>query len=184
MNELMKKQGKRLKGVRQIMGLSQAKFCNWLAEHNKLGNFQEIYSIKTIQAWEQGVRKVPDNIKKVLSDNVTIDGQLVQYAYLNGDTDFITQSTGTIIQHSAETLKSFNSSNVEQPGWKQATVSDIEKMADVPLNRFGQVFLNDILPIYNYTTNDFFDIVRFNSCMYKKIGLLIEEYLREERHGR
>lgn len=184
MDELKKKQGKRLKEIRKLLGLSQAKFCDWLSEHNRFGHFQEVYSVKTIQAWEQGIRKVPDHIKKLLADNVTFNDKPVQYAYLNGDTDLITQSTEAIVKHAFEMMDSFNSPSAEGTSWKRATDSDIQELANAPLNRFAVEFLNNILPIYDHTKNDFFDIIRFNRFMYEEIGKLIEYYIQQELQGK
>ncbi len=181
MEDKKKLQGKRLQEVRKILGKTQESFCEWLTDHGINGNYDEPYKQKTVAAWESGRRNVPDEIKKVLSDNVTVDGFPVQFAYLNGDTDFITQSVGAIVKHSMETLHSFSKSPSE---WKQATASDIQEIANSPLNKFGLVFLNDMLPIYNHSKNDFFDIMRFNKHMYDEIGRLIEEYLQEEQQGR
>lgn len=181
MEDKKKLQGKRLQEVRKILGKTQVSFCDWLTEHGVTGNYDEPYKQKTIAAWESGRRNVPDEIKKVLSDNVTVDGYPVQFAYLNGDTDFITQSTGAIVKHAFEVTDSIlkNTSN-----WKQATAADIKEMTDAPLNRFGITFLNDMLPIYNHSKNDFFDIMRFNRYMYEEIGRLIEEYLQNEQQGK
>ena len=179
MDDLRKVQGRRLKEVRKILGKTQESFTQWLTDHGLTGNYNEPYKAKTVAAWESGRRAIPDDIKMVLSQNVTVDGYPVQYAYLNGDTDFITQSMGAIVKRTFEIL------NPPQPvEWKMATAEDIHDLANDPRNRFALILLNDLLPIFNHEKNDFWDIMRFNNVMYDEIGKLIEQYLQEERQGK
>ena len=176
MNEIKKIQGSRLKEVRNILGLSRPKFSAWLAEHNKLGNFHEEYSSKTIEAWEQGLRKVPDDIKKLLSDNVDINGYHVQYAYLNGDTDFITQSMEAIVKKTFEIIDTSNKTT-----WKKASYDEILEMSNHPLNKLDSILYDELFPLYGHTRNEVFDQTRLLNIAFVEFKQIIEEYIKKEK---
>lgn len=179
MDDIRAVQGKRLKEVRRILGETQVSFAQWLNNHGLVGNYEEPYKAKTIAAWESGRRTIPDKVKMVLSQNVRIDGYPVQYAYLNGDSDYITQSIGAIIK------KIFERPDSSQPvEWTPVTGADIYALANKPLNKFAAVLFDELLPIYNYEKSDFWDIGRFSRAMYEEIGKLIEQYLQQEKQGK
>lgn len=181
MNDLTRLQGKRLKEIRKILGKTQESFSEWLLDHGATGNYGEPYKQKTIAAWEAGRRKVPDDIKKIISDTVTINDQKVQYAYLNGDTDFITKSVDSIIKNSKEIL---NTNNLpDSAEWTRASSDDIKQMEENPVNRFADILFNKLLPLYGCERTDFFDQIRFNYTMYVEIQKLIEEFRKNEKNG-
>lgn len=182
MDDLTRLQGKRLKEIRKILGETQESFSEWLAGNGVTGNYGEPYKQKTIAAWEAGRRKVPDEIKKIISDTVTINDQKIQYAYLNGDTDFMTKSVDSIIKNSEEILNSFESPNSVE--WTRASSDDIKEMAENPINRFADILFNHLLPLYGYSRSNFFDQIRFNYTMYIEIKKLIEEFRKNETLGK
>lgn len=182
MDELRKLQGQRLKEIRKILGKTQETFTQWLADHGLFGNYDEPYKSKTVAAWESGRRVIPEEIKIALSENVAIDGCLVQYAYLNGDTDFITKSVGAIIKKVFEKGNSLNQASACEHGeWVAVTVDDI---AENPLNQFALILFDDLLPIFNHERSEVWDVVRFNKAVFEGVGNLIEQYLQNERQGR
>lgn len=89
--ELMLLQGKRLKEIRKIMGKTQASFADWLNKIGITGNYGEPYKDRTIASWETGRRALPNTVKKAIAENITLSNGYIQYAYLDGKSDNITQ---------------------------------------------------------------------------------------------
>ena len=179
MDELRRIQGKRLKEIRKILGHTQESFTHWLTEHGLTGNYSEPYKAKTVAAWESGRRAIPEDVKMALSKHVKIDGHPVQYAYLNGDSDFITRSYGAIARMSSNILDSFS-----REVWKKASIQDLVDMANSPVNKFALILWEELLPIYNINQGDIFDMSRFCNRMYDEIGNLINRYIEEENQGK
>lgn len=90
--ELMLLQGKRLKEIRKIMGKTQASFADWLNKIGITGNYGEPYKDRTIASWETGRRALPNTVKKAIAENITLSNGYIQYAYLDGKSDNITQT--------------------------------------------------------------------------------------------
>ncbi len=105
--ELMLLQGKRLKEIRKIMGKTQASFADWLNKLGITGNYGEPYKDRTIASWETGRRALPNTVKKAIAENITLSNGHIQYAYLDGKSDNITQTDFDKI-NTADHIKEFS----------------------------------------------------------------------------
>ena len=180
-----KLQGERLKEARKLIGLSQEQFCDWLESVGITGNYGEKYGAPTVAAWENARRNVPEKVKKAICENLTINGQNVQYAYMNGDTKYITQSPEGV------TEAIYTEARELQQHVKEEKPADLTKylcnyLIDAvkkPSNQLGVILRNDILPLYGVDITAVFDEQRFNEHVFNKLQEIIFEYIENEKNG-
>lgn len=173
-------QGKRLKLIRtKILKMTRNQFAHWLFDGGLTGNFKEQYSKITISSWEAGNRAVPEDVKQFISENVNIGGYKVQYAYLNGDSPYITKSLDDVLETSyliSEAMDEITGGIINFD-----EVETDEKQQKIDNIRF--IALADLLPIYDLDHTDIFDNGRFGEYMYHGIEDLIYDYIEKEKKG-
>lgn len=173
-------QGKRLKQIRtKFLKMSRNQFAHWLFDGGLKGNFKEQYSKITVASWEAGRRAVPEEVKKFISENVNIDGYKIQYAYLNGDSLYITKSPYVVLETSyliSEAMDEITGGIINFD-----EVETDEKQQKIDNIRF--IALADLLPIYDLDHTDIFDNGRFGEYMYHGIEGLIYDYIEKEKVG-
>lgn len=170
--------GKHIRAIRHYLGLTQEEFGNKLGEWGITDKKKESFgkAPEIVASWESGRNQVPNNVLRAIQENVLFEGERISWAYLSGESEYITQSVSGILFH----LFSPTSSEAKSSEYEPVTV---EELAAMPLNKFANILIDDLLPLYGYSRSDVFDGVRFNRYMYDNIRLLIEEYIKKEKSG-
>lgn len=162
-------QGKHLKEIRRILGLSQKAFGSWLSALDINSRGDVPYKEATIAAWENGRRNIPEAVKKCISENVTVNGQNIQYSYLNGNSKYMTsfaEKIGDSIHMSYEIIENSLPSYFEIPKDKQKAFNKV---------------MHEILVIYEISENEIPDFQHFSKYMYQEFKDNVNSYMGYER---
>lgn len=181
----MKLQGERLKEARALLGLSQVQFCDWLSCLGIKGNYGEPYKPPTVAAWENARRKIPDNVKQAICENLAINGHNVQYAYMNGDSKYMTQAHSEYLAVNHEKANELS---------ERLGLGNIDKMSKIkqeilidsaaePSDDFSKILLREILPLYGLHKGEIFDKERFCEHVRDELREIIYDYLDSEEDG-
>lgn len=180
-----KLRGERLKEARKLIGLSQEQFCDWLESVGITGNYGEKYGAPTVAAWENARRNVPEKVKKAICENLTINGHNVQYAYMNGDSKYMTQahSERLAVNHEKanELSERLGLGNIDKISKIEQEIL-IDSVAE-PSDDFSKILLREILPLYGLHKGVIFDKERFCEHVRDELREIIYDYLDSEEDG-
>ena len=171
MNDKLKKlQGERLKEIRKMLGLSQKRLGLWLSAKGVTNNCGEPYKEITVASWENGRRKIPEEVMKAISENVNINGHNVQTSYLHGSDKYMTSSNELLqeaIRISYEIIKNSLPLGFDIPEDKQEAFNKA---------------MHEILAIYEISEKEIPNFQHFSQYMYKEFQEIIDSFIRSERN--
>lgn len=169
-DKLKKLQGEHLKEIRKMLGLSQKKLGLWLSAKGVTNNCGEPYKEITIASWENGRRKIPEEVMKAISENVNINGHKVQASYLHGSDKYMTSSDELLqeaIRISYEIIKNSHPFDFEIPEDKQKAFNKA---------------IHEMLAIYEINENEIPNFQHFSQYMYQEFQEIIDSYISSERN--
>lgn len=169
--------GKRIREIRNYLGLTQEQFGDELGRwgiKDRSGNPGR--SADIVASWESGRNQVQTDVIRAIIDNVSYYGLPIQFSYLSGESDYITQSPQAIIKYSSDLLNS----NIQ---WEELSKESLQELLDSPLEVFASKYMEEILPIFGKSSCDFFDSGRFIRMIFEINQKAISKYIDFESKG-
>lgn len=167
--------GSRIKEIRLYLGLTQEAFGKKLGEwgiHDKSGNPGR--SAEIIASWESGRNQVPPSVLRAIMDNVKYEGEKISWAYLNGESRYITLEPNGVIRTAKQIIQNFNTGDFPK------TKSNFS--LDAP-DKWENILYNQLLPYFGYSYKKIKDITRFYYFSQTEIKKIIDEYINKEERG-
>lgn len=172
--------GKHIKIIRRYLGLTQEEFGRKLGEWgitDKTGNLGKAPEI--VASWESGRNQVPNSVLHAIYENVSFKGNKIQWAYLVGESDYITQDIDGILTHL------FNADSPSSKGeFEKLKESEIVEIANSRINKLALLLEESLLPLYNHSKTDFFDYGRFVRKINTVLQNEIESFIIDEEKGK
>lgn len=181
--------GKHIRFIRNYLALTQAEFGEKLGEwgiKDKSGSPGKTAEI--VASWESGRNQVPNKVLRAIYDNVKYNGKTIQWAYLAGDTDFITQDIDGILTYVQTqlfpALPKQNAKPESQSQWHPMSPDEITELANSHGNKLALILEEELLPLYGYTRGDIFDHARFLRKIDTMLQNEIESFIIDEKNGK